>query len=181
MLLLVTFYLSMLSILVFHFVFDIMCHLLLTYWCLNTIETFLLCLAYANTGGFCNLHFISSKASCCSSSQTNCLPFLIKSYIGFNNLCNSGQNMLTKLTIPAKLFHCLAVVGAFIFCITSNLLHKGFTQTLLSFMNIVFPIYCNSVLNNCHFFREIFKPFFLNAFNKSSSLSIFAFLLGVKQ
>ena len=56
--------------------------------------------------------------------------------------------MLIKLTIPVKLLHCLAVAGAFIFCITSNQLHKGFTQTLLSFINIVFPIYCNSVLNS---------------------------------
>ena len=54
-------------------------------------------------GGFSNLLFISSNAIWCLSPQTNGLPFFVNSYMGFNNFCNSGQNMLTKFTTPAKL------------------------------------------------------------------------------
>ena len=46
-------------------------------------------------------------------------------------------------------------------------------------MKMVFLIYCNSVLNNRHFFREIFKPFLHNALNKSISFSKCICLLGV--
>ena len=134
---------------------------------------------HVQTGGFCNLCFISSNAFSCSTPQTNCLPFLVKSFIGFNNFCNSGQNILTKLTIPAKLLHCLAVVGCFIFCIASYWLCRGFTQTLLSFINMVFPIYWSSVLNNWHFLGDFFNPFFLKAFKRSSNFAICTILLGV--
>ena len=61
------------------------------------------------TGGFISLCLISSNESYCSFLQMNGLPFLVKSYIGFNNFCNSGQNTLKKFTIPAKTstsFHC---------------------------------------------------------------------------
>ena len=95
-----------------------------------------------------NLHFISSNATCFSSPHINCLPFLVKSYIGFNHFCNSGQNIPRKLTIPVKLLHPLTVVGGCNFCMASNPLLNGLTHTLLSFMNIVLPIYCNSVLND---------------------------------
>ena len=44
---------------------------------------------------------------------------------------------------------------------------------------MVFPIYCNSVLNSWHFFREIFKPFLHNAHNKSTSFSKCICLLGM--
>ena len=57
-------------------------------------------------------------------------------------------------------------------CIASNLLLKGFTHTLLLCINILLPMYCRLVLNNWHFFGEIFNPFFNNAFNKSPNLSI---------
>ena len=63
--------------------------------------------------------------------------------------------------------HPLAVVDGCNFCMGSNLLLNGLMQTLLSFMNIVFPIYCNSVLNSWHFFGDILTSFFNNAFNKS--------------
>ena len=61
----------------------------------------------------------------------NGLPFLVKSYMGFTNFCNSGQNMLRKLTIPTKLLDPFAVVGGCNFCIVSNLLLRGLTQILL--------------------------------------------------
>ena len=78
----------------------------------------------------------------------NCLSYLVKAYIGFNNFCNSRQNIHRKSTIPAKLPHPLTVVGGFNFCIAPILLLHGLMQTLLSFINIVVPIYCNSFLNN---------------------------------
>ena len=87
--------------------------------------------------------------------------FLDKSYIGFKHFCNSGQNILTKFTIPVKLLHPLAVVGGCNFCMASNLLLNSLMQTLLSSMNIVFPIYCNSVLNNWHFFGDILSLYTL--------------------
>ena len=92
------------------------------------------------TGGLINLCLISSKESCCSFPQRNGLPFLVRSYIGFNNFCSSGQNMLRKLTILAKLLHPITVVGGCNVCIASNLLHRGLMQTLLFCMNISFPI-----------------------------------------
>ena len=109
----------------------------------------------------------------------NCLPFLVKSYTGFNNLCYSRQNVLRKYIIPAKLLHVLAVVGGCNFCMASNLLLNGFTQTLLSLMNIVLPMYCNSNLYNWHFFRDILSPFFNKAFNRSSNFAIHDFFDGV--
>ena len=87
--------------------------------------------------------------------------------------------ILTKLTISVKLLHYLAIVGGFIFCITSNWLCRGFTQTLWSFMNILFPIYWSSILNNWHFLGDIFNQFFLKAFKRSSNFAIWAILLGV--
>ena len=38
----------------------------------------------------------------------------------------------------------------------------------------MFPMYCNSVLNNWHFFRDILSLFFRNAFHKSSNFTICA-------
>ena len=121
------------------------------------------------TEGFINLHLISSKESC-SFPQTNGLPFLVKLYIGFNSFCNSEQNILKKFTIPTKLLHPFTVEGGWSFCIASNLLLKGCTHTLLSYINISLSMYCRFVLNNWHFFGEIFNPFFNNAFSKSSNL-----------
>ena len=58
------------------------------------------------TGGLINLHALfPQRNSCCSFPHTNGLPFLVKSYMGFNNFCNSGQNMLRTFTIPAKHLH----------------------------------------------------------------------------
>ena len=91
-------------------------------------------------GGLINLCLISSKESCCSFPQINGLPFLVKSYMGFKNFCSSGQNMLRKLTIPAKLLHLFTVVGGCNFCIASYLLCRGLTQTLLFYMNLSFPM-----------------------------------------
>ena len=67
------------------------------------------------TGGFISLHLISSNESCCSFPQLNGLHFLVKLYIGFNNFCSSGQNILRKFTIPAKLQHPFAVLGGVVF------------------------------------------------------------------
>ena len=89
-------------------------------------------LGRCKTGGLCSLHFISSKAFCCSSPQINCLPFLVRSYMGFKSLWSSGQNILTKFTIPAKLWQPLIVVGGFNFWIASIQLLKGHTHTLIS-------------------------------------------------
>ena len=43
-------------------------------------------LGRCKTGGLCSLCLILSKAFCCSSPQINCLPFLVRSYIGFKSL-----------------------------------------------------------------------------------------------
>ena len=51
----------------------------------------------------------------------NCLPFLVKSYIDLSNLCNSGQKMLRKLTIPAKLLQPFGVVSGLKFYMASSL------------------------------------------------------------
>ena len=56
----------------------------------------------------------------------NCLSFLVKSYMGLNSFCKSGQNMLKKFTTPAKLLQPLTVVGGFNFLMTANLLCNGF-------------------------------------------------------
>ena len=61
-----------------------------------------------------------------------------------NNFCNSGVNKLRKLTIPGKISQPLIVVGRFSFCLGSNLLLSGFTQTTIYLIKIVFPIYCNT-------------------------------------
>ena len=116
-------------------------------------------LGICRTGGLINLHLSSSNESCCSLPQINGLPFLVKSYIGFNNFCNSGQNLLRKLTIPAKLLHPFTVVEGCSFCIASNQLLKGCMHTLLFWINISLSIYCRFVLNNWHFFGKIFNPF----------------------
>ena len=91
---------------------------------------------------------------------------------GFINFCNSGQNKLRKFTIATKLLHPSTVVGGFNFCIASGLHLSGLMQTLLSFMKIVFPMYCKSVLNNWHFFRDILSQFFNKAVSKSSNFAI---------
>ena len=44
---------------------------------------------------------------------------------------------------------------------------------------MVLPMYCNSVLNNWHFFGEIFKPFLHYAHSKSISISKCVCLLGM--
>ena len=126
-----------------------------------------------------NLLFISSNASCCSSSQINILPFLVKSYIGLSNICNSRQNILRKLMIPVKLLQPFSVVGGFNFNMVSTLFLNGLTQTFLSFINMMLPINCSSVLNNWHFLRDILSPFFSNAFNKSSNLDKCTLFVGV--
>ena len=102
-------------------------------------------LGKCNNGGLIILGFISLNAIYCSSLHMNCLPFLVKSYIGFNNLCNSRQNILRKFTIPVKCLYLLNVVGSCNFYIASNLLLIAFTQTLLSCINIVLPMKFNSV------------------------------------
>ena len=114
-------------------------------------------LACAKMAGLINLHLIPYNKFCCSFLQTNGLPFLIKSYMGFNNFCSSGQNILRKFTIPTKLLHPFTVVGGCSFCIASNLLCRGLTQTLLFFMNISFPMYCKFVLNNMTFLWGYFQ------------------------
>ena len=98
-------------------------------------------LGKCKTGGLCSLHLISSKAFCCSSSQRNCLPFLVRSYMGFNSFWSLGQNILTKFTIPANPRQTLIVVGDFNFWIASIWLLKGLTHTLLFLINIVLPMY----------------------------------------
>ena len=124
------------------------------------------------TGGFINQCLISSKVSCCSFPQINDLPFLVKSYIAFSNFCSSGQNILKKFIIPTKLLQPFIMEGGCNFSLASNLLLKGCTCTLLFCINISLPINCRLVQNSCHFFGEIFNPFFNNAFNKSSNLSM---------
>ena len=78
----------------------------------------------------------------------NCLPFLVKLYIDFNNICKSGKNILRKFIIPVKLLHSLTVECSCSFCTASNLLLNGAMQTLQFCIIIVLPIYCSSVLNN---------------------------------
>ena len=67
------------------------------------------------TGDLTNLHLISSKESCCSFPQTNGLPFLVKSYMGFNNFCSSRQNTQKNLLFPQSfciiLLQCRAAVS----------------------------------------------------------------------
>ena len=127
-----------------------------------------------------SLCFISLNASYCSLPYMNCLPFLVfKSYIGLSNFCNSGQNILRKFTIPVKPLQSFDVVGGSNICIALSLLLNCLTQTFLSFMNVMFPMYCNSVLNNWHFFRDILRPFLSEAFNKSSNFAIYALFKGM--
>ena len=132
------------------------------------------------TGVLCSLCLISSKACCCSFSQRSCLPFLVRSYMGFKSFWSSGQNKLTKFTIPAKLRQPLIIVGGFSFWIASIQLLNGLTHTLLFLINIVLPMYWRSVLNSWHFFGEIFKPFLHKAFHRSSSFSKCDDFVGVK-
>ena len=87
--------------------------------------------------------------------------------------------MLKKFAIPAKLLQTFGIIGSCSFCIASHLLLKGLTQTFLSFINIMFPMYCNSVLNNWHFFADILSLFLSNAFSKSSNFAICALCEGV--
>ena len=78
-----------------------------------------------------------------------------------------------------KLLQTFGVVGNCNFCMAWRLLLNGLTQTFLSFINIMFPMYCNSVLNNWHFFGDVLSPFLSKAFNKSSNFTICALLEGV--
>ena len=71
------------------------------------------------------------------------------------------------------------VVGGCSFCMASILLLHGLTQIFLFFMNIVFPMYCNSVLNNWHFFGDILSPFFNKDFRRSSNYAMCDFFDGV--
>ena len=112
--------------------------------------------------------------------QWNGLPFLVKSYMGFRSFCNSGQNILRKLTTPAKLLHPLGVFGCCSFCMASNLLLNGFMHTFLLSINISFPIYYKLILNNWHFLGDNFSPFFNKALNMSSNLFIWDSFDGVK-
>ena len=123
---------------VYHSIFGTMYFQLQTYWCLNKWNLPVVC-GICITEGLTKLHLISSKESCCSFPQTNGLPFLVKSYMSFSNFCSSGQNILRKFTIPAKLLHPFTVVGGCSFWIPSNLLLSGLTQTLLS-INISSPM-----------------------------------------
>ena len=111
---------------------------------------------------------------------TNCIHFLVKLYIGLSSFCNSGQNILRKFTIPGKLLQPFGVVDDHKFCMALSLLLNGLTQTFLSFMNITFPIYCNSVLNSWLFFRDILRSFLSKASNKSSHFAICTLFKGVK-
>ena len=106
-------------------------------------------------------------------------PSLLNNILALIIFCNSGQNMLRKFTIPAKLQHPFAVVGGCNFCMASSLFLKGLMQTLLSFMKVVFPIYCKPVLNNWYFFGEILSPFFNKAFSKSSNFVKCDFIDGI--
>ena len=82
--------------------------------------------------------------------------------------------------MPVKLLHPFGILGSSNFNIASILLQRDLTHTFLSFINIVFPIYCNSVLNNWHFFGNILSLFLSKAFSKSSNFAICAFFAGVK-
>ena len=84
-------------------------------------------LGICKTGGLISLCLISSNVSCCSFCQINGLPFLVKSYMGFNIFGNSGQN-----TISTKLLHPFTLVGGCGFCIASSLSPNGLTQTFCS-------------------------------------------------
>ena len=130
-------------------------------------------------GALMSLHFIFSNISCCSFPHMNFLHILVKLYIDLSNFCNSGQNILRKCTIPVKLLQPFGVVGSHKFCMALSLLLNGLTQTFLSFMNIMFPMYYNSVLNNWHFFADILRPFLSKAFNKSSNFAICTLFEGV--
>ena len=87
--------------------------------------------------------------------------------------------MLKKLTIPAKVLQPLTMVGNFNLWMASNLLHNGLTHTLFSWIKMVLPMYCNSVLNNWHFFGDIFRPYLSHAFSKSSSFVMWDCFEGV--
>ena len=76
--------------------------------------------------------------------------------------------------------HPFGIFGGSNFNIASILLLRGLTHIFLSFINVVFPIYCDSVLNDWHLFGNILRPFFSKAFNKSSNFAICAFFVGVK-
>ena len=58
----------------------------------------------------------------------NCLPLLVKSYIGLSNFVFE-QNILKKLTIPVKLQHPFSIVGSFSFRMASNILLSGFNKS----------------------------------------------------
>ena len=82
------------------------------------------------------------------------------------------------MTIPVKFLQFLTVIAGFNLWVASNLLH-GLTQTLLSLIKMVSPIYCNSLLKSWHFLGDIFNAFLSNAFNKFSNFDIFGFFVGV--
>ena len=112
--------------------------------------------------------------------HTNCLPFLVILYIGLSNFCNSGQNKIRKFSILVKLLQPFGVAGNCNFCMASSLLLYGLMQIFLCFMNISFPIYCNSLLNSWHFFGDSLSPFLSKSFNKSSNFAVCTPFEGVK-
>ena len=127
-------------------------------------------LGICKTGSLINLHFISSKESCCSFPHKICLPFLVRSYIGFSNFCNSGQNIRRKFTIPAKLLHPFSLVGGWSFCIASNLSLNGLTQTLVYEDLIIHTLQiCSKQLT---FLWGYFQAIFNNTFSKSSNFAM---------
>ena len=82
--------------------------------------------------------------------------------------------------MPAKCLHPFGVFGASNFNMASILFLNGLMHTFLSFINMMFSIYCNSILNNWHFFGDILSPFFNKTFHKSSNFAMCAFFVGVK-
>ena len=79
-----------------------------------------------------------------------------------------------------KLPHPFGICGGVNFNIACIQLLNGLIHTFQSFINIVFPIYYNSVLNNWHILGDILSPIFNRVFNKSSNFAICAFFVGVK-
>ena len=133
------FYLLMLLILASHFEFGVEHFLLQTYLYLNINEIFPHNWAICNIGTLTHLSFISSNASCCSLPHINCLPFLVKLYIGLSIFCNSGQNILKIFIIPAKILQPFGVVGSCILCIASTLLLNGLMSSSLVFYKYSIP------------------------------------------
>ena len=82
--------------------------------------------------------------------------------------------------MPAKLLYPFGIFGVSNFNMASIQFLNGLMHIFLSFINMMVPICCNSVLNNWHFFGDILSPFFNKAFDKSSNFAMCAFFVGVK-